>query len=279
MPHHISNSLRLLCFKMPSPTSTNIHPRKTSTHTFTPLTYITNSSPHPQSTTTEPSFICTICWQPQYRPSNPSPSTFGPKLLGTSARIVCHPCWCAVLDLSICWVCGEYIVRGDEVVSLGWCFWHRACFGCLVCGTKMNVPNHYSEYSSESKRLRSWKGNGDEVGIQTKSKRCIGVELDEISLCGVCGIETAGESHGEVLERGLKTVSRFDGGLSRDRLGKLSEQQEEAKDAPRRLVRVPRRVRGATGIESELRRFINRSSIASMHRNVSLRCLECGGTI
>jgi hypothetical protein len=76
-------------------------------------------------------FICTICWQHQ------DPGT-KPKLLGTSARIVCHACWRAVLDLSICWVCGECIVRGDEVVSLGWCFWHRGCFGCLMCRTRMN---------------------------------------------------------------------------------------------------------------------------------------------
>ena len=31
-------------------------------------------------------------------------------------------------------------MRGDEAVSLGWCFWHRACFGCLVCGVGLPVP-------------------------------------------------------------------------------------------------------------------------------------------
>ncbi len=72
----------------------------------------------------------------------------------------------------VAWYLGpQVIVRGDEVVSLGWCFWHWGCFGCLVCGGKLCVP-------------------GDE----------------------------------DVLERGLETVSRFDGGLSRDRLSILSKE-------------------------------------------------------
>ncbi|CZR54428.1 uncharacterized protein PAC_04312 [Phialocephala subalpina] len=150
----------------------------------------------------EPVFICTICWRAQYFPSKP-------KLLGSSARIVCRPCWRAVLDLSICWVCGEYIVRGDEVVSLGWCFWHRACFGCLVCRTKISVPEE--EGSAVSRRRRDG----------------MGVELEEIPLCNVCGVKMSGESPGKVLERGVENVSRFDGGLSRERLERWSEVSNE----------------------------------------------------
>lgn len=27
-------------------------------------------------------------------------------------------------------------MRATECISLGWCFWHRACYGCLLCGSK-----------------------------------------------------------------------------------------------------------------------------------------------
>jgi hypothetical protein len=81
----------------------------------------------------EPSFLCTFCWTPQFRPAKP-------RVLGREARIACETCWRSVLDISICWVCGEIVVRGEEVVSLGWCFWHRGCFGCLICGTSLDPP-------------------------------------------------------------------------------------------------------------------------------------------
>ncbi|KAE9379242.1 hypothetical protein N431DRAFT_364272, partial [Stipitochalara longipes BDJ] len=200
-------------------------------------------------------FICTICWQHQ-------PPGAKPKLLGTSARIVCHACWRAVLDLSICWVCGECIVRGDEVVSLGWCFWHRGCFGCLICRTRMSVsrleagglPNHPAEWGR-------WGCSGDN---ESGKRRDVGIELDTIPLCNVCTVETAAESQNQVLERGLECVSIFDGGLSRDRwvmLTELAEEREGEITLTRGLyTRSSRRLRGATGIEQDLKRYINGSS-------------------
>ena len=133
----------------------------------------------------EAAFICTICWQHQ-------PSGSKPKLLGTSARIVCQACWRAVLDLSICWVCGECIVRGDDVVSLGWCFWHRGCFGCLMCRTLMPVPGSEDTSSTDEKadhlsRSRAeWgeRSDGSSEYSQAISKT-VGVELDKIPLCTV----------------------------------------------------------------------------------------------
>jgi hypothetical protein len=220
---------------------------------FSELTTDQQTSP-PRSETT---FICTICWQHQ-------PCGSKPKLLGTSARIVCHPCWRAVLDLSICWVCGECIVRGDEVVSLGWCFWHRGCFGCLICRTRINIPqspNHSPEWGK-------WDGAEDD-GIGRR--RTVGIELDTIPLCNVCSVETAAESQGQVLERGLECVTLFDGGLSRDRLDMLTDEREsEVTLARRRLMRTPRRLRGVTGIEQDLKRYINGSSgcfVSSHPRN------------
>lgn len=211
----------------------------------------------PRSSVTDPSFTCTICWHPQYPSSGPLAclSSTGPKLLGTSARIVCHICWRAVLDLSICWVCGECIIRGDDVVSLGWCFWHRGCFGCLICGTKLRISD-LNEDCTQS--------NYDACAGNTA-----GVELNEIPLCEVCEVETVGERRIDVLERGLDNISRFDGGLSRDRLNMLSEDNNDrVKEAPKRLVRSPRRLRGAAGLESELKRYINGSSNGSKDLNV-----------
>ncbi|PBP26603.1 hypothetical protein BUE80_DR002507 [Diplocarpon rosae] len=207
-----------------------------------------------------PAFICTICWQHQ-------PYGSKSKLLGTSARIVCRACWRAVLDLSICWVCGECIVRGDEVVSLGWCFWHKGCFGCLVCGTKLDVPGVVGdaicrEGGRQAKETSGEWGRrgGSEDGVCAVGRsRCIGVELEEIPMCGVCGVETAGESTDRVMERGLETVTKFDGGLSRSRLDMLSEVKDERDGemrlAPKLSARTTRRFRDATKTEDGLKSF------------------------
>lgn len=140
-------------------------------------------------------------------------------------------------------------MRGDEVVSLGWCFWHWGCFGCLVCGERMTVPENDDvvDNGGEGKKReqnRSW-GSWD-TGTDAKRRRCLGVELSEIPVCRVCTIETAGESRGEVLERGLETVDRFDGGLSRDRLGMLGDEgKTDLKVGKRRKLQPVRRSRGS----------------------------------
>ncbi|TGO86500.1 hypothetical protein BPOR_0298g00030 [Botrytis porri] len=197
------------------------------THTSHPHTHPTPPRPPtpPQLTPTitalrtiqkssDPSFVCTICWSPQYLPSTP-------RVLGRSSRIVCHQCWRAVLDLSICWVCGECIVRGDEVVSLGWCFWHRGCFGCLLCGMKLR-ERVLRECESECESGRGRYGNDGEHGCGDRRK---GTELDKIPLCEWCETETKIQGYGEkkVLERGLENVTKSDGGLTRCRLEKLDE--------------------------------------------------------
>lgn len=122
-----------------------------------------------------------------------------------------------MLDLSICWVCGECIVRGDDVVSLGWCFWHRGCFGCLLCGVRLGEGVLIDCVSDGNERWNSedgGKGNGSR-----------GMELDKIPLCEWCETETKIKGYGEkkVLEKGLENVTRSDGGLTRCRLEKLDE--------------------------------------------------------
>jgi len=92
----------------------------------------------------------------------------------------------------------------------------------------------------------------------------IGVELIDIPLCSACGAETARESGEKVLKKGLETVTKMDGGLSRDRLLIMSGQRDEEL----KLVAggSSRRTRGATSIEHDLKNFMRRSS----RRTVSL---------
>ncbi|KFY79483.1 hypothetical protein V499_01543 [Pseudogymnoascus sp. VKM F-103] len=123
-----------------------------------------------------PSFLCTFCWLPQYPPIHP-------KTLGTESRICCPPCYERILDLAICWVCGEVIVRTEEAVSLGWCFRHRHCFGRLICGEKLAV------------------GDGR-------------LELDVVPVCGDC--EEGNEGVG-------REIDRRDGGLGKARWERLIE--------------------------------------------------------
>ncbi|KAK0738603.1 hypothetical protein B0T18DRAFT_433385 [Schizothecium vesticola] len=53
-------------------------------------------------------FTCTLCW----RPSPPPSHIISPR---GSARLACAPCYAALLDLAVCWVCGELVVRGDDL--------------------------------------------------------------------------------------------------------------------------------------------------------------------
>jgi hypothetical protein len=108
-------------------------------------------------------------------------------------------------------------VRGDEVVSLGWCFWHRGCFGCLLCGVGLGNVNTWAV------------GGGEEEDGR-------GTELDKIPLCEWCEVETRDKGYGEkkVLERGLANVSRYDGGLTRCRLQRLDEDRLECEGRKKR---------------------------------------------
>lgn len=189
-----------------------------------------------------------------------------------------------MLDLSICWVCGECIVRGDEVVSLGWCFWHRGCFGCLVCGRGLGLDGYECESKLDGDGHGEGKGNGDVV-VKEKDKekegkwgewdgldegrggkRKIGVELERIPLCGACDTEAGDGDDGEILEKGLLTVSRSDGGLSRDRLDMLTREDDDATETGRWTSF--RRYKGLRGLERDLLKYINGSS--GTHHRVSI---------
>lgn len=164
-------------------------------------------------------FTCTFC-----RGISAGP----PRVLGRSARLTCEPCYSALIDLSICWVCGEVILREDECVSLDWCFWHPACYGCLLCGSRRicaGVPVH-ALFGCGEGAGRGWSGQG---------------ELTEPPLCAMCvvEVESAGLDDEGVVRRGLRRVSMVDGGVSRERWIRKQGQQ----DGPARHARVRQEVR------------------------------------
>lgn len=153
-------------------------------------------------------FSCTFCR---------SVSAGPPRVLGRSARLTCEACYSALLDLSICWVCGELIFRGSECVSFDWCFWHRACYGCLLCG---------------SRRVRAGVPScavfSDGYGLDDASQASAGgKEVVEPPLCAVCAneIEAAGLDEGAVVRRGLRRVSIVDGGVTQARWDRGQDQQ------------------------------------------------------
>jgi hypothetical protein len=85
-------------------------------------------------------------------------------------------------------------------------------------------------------------------------------------MCDVCGAETGRDGKYEVRMGKLETVSKFDGGLSRDRLAMLSDERDgEVNIASRRyFFRTPRRLRGRCQLGRDLKLFINGSSGGSV---------------
>ncbi|KAF4978569.1 hypothetical protein FZEAL_5073 [Fusarium zealandicum] len=158
-------------------------------------------------------FTCTFCFHVSQGP---------PHVIGHSARLACPACHAALLNLAICWVCGELIFRGDECVSFGWCFWHRACYGCLLCGSRAicrGVP------------VQALFWEEDDTGV--RGIGCGGREVTEAPLCAACVVEAEVEGVREervIVQRGLRRVERVDGGLTTRRW--------EVKDGEKRGTKV-----------------------------------------
>lgn len=137
-------------------------------------------------------FTCTFCHC----------TYFGsPCLLGHASRLACHACSKALLDLSICWACGESILRGEECVSLGLCFWHRACYGCLFCGSRAIYRG-----------VRAASLFGEVVVVVDRGVR----EVREPPLCVDCVVEVECE-HGRLF--GGRTGSEADMGFDEAKVG------------------------------------------------------------
>ena len=190
-------------------------------------------------------FLCTFCWTTQYPPSRP-------KSLGSEKRICCQGCYEQLLDLAICWVCGEVVVRGDEVVSLGWCFWHRGCFGCLICGQPVELDFQELEANLGHSRGRGASFRANKTGNKMKDeieevrqgrkRKAMAVELDEIPVCRGCDtmlVETGAhrEEVGMFLGRG--NVSQHDGGLGEARWKRLRRTNTDIDAAPAPRAQSP----------------------------------------
>ncbi|KAK4188672.1 hypothetical protein QBC35DRAFT_381958 [Podospora australis] len=140
-------------------------------------------------------FTCTFCWR--FIPCSFS----SPRVIGRSARLAYEACFSAILSLAICWVCGEVCFRDEEVVSLGWCFWHRGCYGCLFCGNK--------------KVVRGW-GVGEVYSSEDEGRGKM-KEVDVVPLCVNCFVVEDTESEREIVKRAVRRVELADGGLGRAR--------------------------------------------------------------
>ncbi|KAK4169494.1 hypothetical protein QBC43DRAFT_251843, partial [Cladorrhinum sp. PSN259] len=173
-------------------------------------------------------FTCTFCWTLSSS-SSPSPSlshlsssgsslqsTTKPRVIGRSARLACEKCYSALLGLSICWVCGGVVYRGEECVSLGWCFWHRGCYGCLFCGSKVlargvGLGELYEDY-----------GEGEKAR-----------EIEEVPVCAHCLVDLEGVDEEGMVKRAVRRVEKGggDGGLVRARWDDLQMQKREGMQA------------------------------------------------
>ncbi|KAK3332538.1 hypothetical protein B0T19DRAFT_398296 [Cercophora scortea] len=122
-------------------------------------------------------------------------------------------------------VCGEVVVRGDECVSLGWCFWHRACYGCLLCGSRLVVRGVKARDLFES---RSGGGDGGKEGdVVEMAAGTSAREIEEVPLCANCMVEVDVDGLDEmsVVQKGLRRLEKVDGGLSRKRWEGMRESE------------------------------------------------------
>ncbi|KAI1879691.1 hypothetical protein JX265_002645 [Neoarthrinium moseri] len=136
-----------------------------------------------------------------------------------------HSATISLPDRHVFWaVCGEVIYRGAECVSLGWCFWHRACYGCLFCGSRRiakgaHVEDVYRDNDGGNDAPHTTPGayTGDAVrGLDNAKAK----EILDIPLCANCVVETEADDNGTVVQKALRRIDKADGGLSRDRWGK-----------------------------------------------------------
>ncbi|KAH8902566.1 hypothetical protein BR93DRAFT_254890 [Coniochaeta sp. PMI_546] len=175
-------------------------------------------------------FTCTFCWHI---------SSTSPRVVGRSARLACELCYNALLDLSICWVCGEIVVRGDDCVSLGWCFWHKSCYGCLICGNRIVAHGatvrdvFMDEVDHENVR----------DGHPLKAARSQAKEIDEIPLCAHCYVEVGADEMNSrnVVNGALRRMDYRDGGLTRHK-------HENGHHIPADVTRSERQAELANGI-------------------------------
>ncbi|KAK2004919.1 hypothetical protein LX36DRAFT_665414 [Colletotrichum falcatum] len=160
-------------------------------------------------------FTCTFCYQTSEDP---------PHVIGHEARLTCSACHAALIDLAICWVCGEIVYRGDDKLV------HRG----VPLSELFDEGHHVGEEgdSSTTRRVAGTAGKGHMM------------EVEVPPLCAACYLSTKGE---DVVQKGLKRVERADGGLSRARW-------DVGEGRAGRLRRAPASIRTLSRDSSSLRR-------------------------
>lgn len=140
------------------------------------------------------------------------------------------------------------MVRGEDVVSLGWCFWHKGCFGCLLCGTGLNPPLDDQKCQEELQRIDNDPNGSAEIDYGYidwpgwgRNHRRRGVELQSIPLCSLCENATEGLYKRKTLGMGLTNVARNDGGLSSSRLDIVRKKGSKDK------AQLPQKAKALTG--------------------------------
>jgi hypothetical protein len=160
-------------------------------------------------------------------------------------------------------VCGELVFRGDECVSLGWCFWHRGCYGCLFYGSRLivvgpSVQKVFAERSpndpTHNQRVASRNDEKSHVAEIGLSK---GLEISDVPMCANCAVDIEMDEldRAAVVQKALRRVDKTDGGLGRKRwerredvisppameaFGKSPAQQIESSIRVRSSVRIGR---------------------------------------
>ncbi|KAI1644510.1 uncharacterized protein F4817DRAFT_367421 [Daldinia loculata] len=121
-----------------------------------------------------------------------------------------------------------------ESVSLGWCFWHRACYGCLFCGSRLVVigPTIAELFvDDDDDRVANSKGRDVAIGS--------GREITEVPTCANCAVECEVdcEDRQAFLRNALHRVDKTDGGMARMRWVKMGGKM--SRRAVGEIKRVP----------------------------------------
>ncbi|KAK1598606.1 uncharacterized protein LY79DRAFT_505902 [Colletotrichum navitas] len=159
-------------------------------------------------------FTCTFCYQ----------TSEDPHVVGHEARLACSACHALLIDLAICWVCGEIVYRGDDKLV------HRG-----VPLLELFDEGHCADEEESSSTMRRVAGTAGKGRMR---------EVEVPPLCAACCLATEG---GDVVQQGLARVERVDGGLSRARW-------DAGEGRAGRLRRAPASIRTLSRESSSLRR-------------------------
>ncbi len=148
-------------------------------------------------------------------------------------------------------------------MSLGWCFWHRGCLGCLICSQPININEDLLMLDEElppssAKTGNRMKDQMEEVrgGRLGRKRKAQAIELDEVPVCHACDamlVETGAHRDEVGMFLAREHVGQRDGGLGKQRWKMLrGTGTSEAVDAEKQESSKARRM--AREFESEVAR-------------------------